>query len=144
MGKGDFLFNWPLGLNSLEGLLGCPVSSGQTSELRSGGTGGADDLIEIFFGRGFEEERNDNYTHGAVVTFPLFDLSQPTLPDEGVEDGFELFAAGLVGKDNPRQCFTAERTVGGDHFRPKGGNDLSQGWLPWRGDFAREIVGIHD
>src|SRR6266404_3082839 len=62
--------------------------------------------------------------------------------DSWVEDLFELFARGKVGKNTPSQFIAIESAIRADDFPTKHASNFSQGWLAHFDNAAGQFVGI--
>jgi hypothetical protein len=95
------------------------------------------------FGPGLEKQWNHNDRQGAVFPAPRFDLGEPAFADARVENGFEFFARGGIGKNDFRQSIAAKPAVRGDDFFSEFSLDFRERGLAGLNELPGEFVGIH-
>jgi len=143
VGAGNFLLHRPLRGHALPDLLRRPPAREQSFALDRGGTGDANDFVKMGFGPGFEEQRNHHDGERAVFPAPRFDLGKPSFTDERVENGFEFYTGGGIGKNNLRQFIPAKPSVRGNDGPAEGGLNFGEGGLAGLNELPREFVSVH-
>jgi CheY-like chemotaxis protein len=143
IGAGNFLFHRPLRGQALPDLLRRPPAREQSFALGRGGTGDANDFVKMGFGPGFEKQRNHHDGERAVFRAPDFNLGEPAFADARVENGFEFFTGGGIGKNDPRQFIPAKPAVRGHDAVAEFSLDFGEGGLAGLNELPREFVGVH-
>ena len=143
IGAGNFLFNRPLRGQALLDLIWRPTAREQSFALGGGGTGDANDFVEMGFGPGFEQQWNHNDGERAVFLAPDFNLGEPAFADARMEDGFKFFARGGIGKNDFRQFIATKPAVRGDDFFAEFSLNFGEGGLAGLNELPREFVGVH-
>jgi len=143
VGFGDLFFNGLLGADALLDLFGGPTTVQETLALGSGGTGDANRGVHFRFGIGFKEKRDDDNGKGPAFGAPGFDLFAPEGADAGVQDVFEFFAGGGVGKNAAGNLVAAEPAVGIQHVRAEQSLNFSERGLAGFDDFASQQIRVH-
>ena len=95
------------------------------------------------FGPGFKQQRNHNDGERAVFPAPGFDLGEPAFADARVENGFEFFAGGGIGKNDSRQFIPTQPAVRGNDGLAECGLNFGEGGLAGLDELPREFVGVH-
>ena len=144
IGARDFLFNRPLRGNALFDLLRRPAAGEQALPLILRRTRDTNNFVEVRFSPGFKQQRNHNDSQRAVFPAPGFDLGEPAFLNARVQNGFEFFAGGGIGKDNPREFVTAQFAIRGDNVFAENRLDFRQGGLAGLNELARQFIRIHD
>ena len=81
VGPGDFIFGRPLGVEALFDLFLRPAPGQQALALGGSGTGHTKDGVELDFGLGFEQERDDDHRERPAFGPPGLDLGPPERAD---------------------------------------------------------------
>jgi len=143
MGAGDFLFNGQLGSNALPDLFRGPAARGQSFTLGGGRAGDTDDFVELVFGGGLEQERDDDEGERAIFPPPDFHLREPADADARVQDGFQSFPGGDVGKNSTGQLVPFQGAVGRQNIFTKDAPDFGQRGLAGLDQLASDLVGVY-
>ena len=96
------------------------------------------------FGPGFEKQWNHNDGERAVFLAPDFNLGEPAFADARVENGFEFFTGGGIGKHDSRQFITTKPSVRRNDCPAKFSLNFREGGLAGLNELPREFVGIHN
>jgi hypothetical protein len=151
---GDLLFGRHLGGDALSDLLQRPAARQKPFTLRGGGTGNADDFVEVRFRLRLKQQWDDD--NGERMVFPApavsllwrgkpgFDLGEPSFTNGWMQDGLKFFAGAGILKNNPGEFGPVQFTRRADDFFAKDGLNFDEGRLAGLDKLAGEIIGIHD
>jgi hypothetical protein len=70
-------------------------------------------------------------------------LGEPAFADARVENGFEFFTGGGIGKHDTRQFIATKPAVPGDDFFAEFSLDFGKGGLSGLNELPRKFVGVH-
>ena len=131
-------------MDALLDLFRAPAPRLQTLPLRGGGTRDTNRRVKMRLGTRLEQK--GNHRHGDRFAFgtPGIHLSQPERSDARMQNGFQLFAGGGIGKNAPRQFLATQPAIGRNNLLPEKIFDFCQGWLARFDNLAGEEVRVHD
>jgi hypothetical protein len=144
IGAGDFLLDRPLRGEALLDLLRRPAPTQQSLALRGGGTGNANDFIEIGFSPRFEQQRNHDDRQRPAFPAPGFNLGEPPFADARMENGLKLFARCGITENDARQFIAAEPAAAGNQVLPESRLDFVQRRPAGFDKLPRQFIGVHN
>jgi len=101
--------------------------------------------VEISRRADFEQQRDDHCRQPTAFLAPLREpRPAKRFMNAGMNDGFELFAPGIIRKHAPGKFVPPQPAVSADQFRAKMFFNLHQRRLTRFDHFAREHVGVDD
>ena len=141
---GHFLLDGPLRGEALGDLFAGPATGNQPLALRGTGACDTDDFIKLRFGVRLKQQGDDHHRQRAILPAPGCNPGQPSFPDAGMENGFQLLPCRRIGEDNLCQFIPSKLPVRRDEIFPEGGLDLGESRLTGLDQFPRQCIGVHD